>query len=300
MIQPANFRLRVRESVDLGQAIVGWLRRRLPAPVQRFGDRALPALIARWPMLAVLAGAAAADEAVPRAPLDTARRRSATTAPPQQGNDAAPATRKLAASAGPQADEPSLRELLAALERSPEWQERARAAAQLASVDAPAVVPGLLRALRDPSADAAAAVVDALAARPEPAAKRALLEVVSNGDGYFHPLTRVAAIHGVAQQLEPSDLEPVLHAVQDVSAEVSIAAIAAVTTRAPEAAQNLIHVLRDKSGFFLPAVRLAAARVLTQTGSIPPNLALQLLESEADLGVRELLSAATGASSCAL
>jgi HEAT repeat protein len=182
---------------------------------------------------------------------------------------------------------------LAQLERAAQWQERALAAAQLAPVEAPAALAALLRALRDPSADAAAAVVDALATRAEPAAWRALLEVIGNADGYFHALTRVAAIHGVARSADGEGLQPLLDAVHDLSAEVSIAAIAALASRVPDARSQLIHVLRDGSGYFLPPVRLAAAHVLTQVGALGTGVAEELLQHETDLGVRELLTAAT-------
>jgi HEAT repeat protein len=271
-----ELRIRVRKSLGLAQLVVGWLRGRLPVPVQELSERALVAAAARWPIFAELMGMPASTAGSAASPVTHGTPSSAPRSQPETE---------------PVQPAPSVPELLAQLERSPQWQKRAQAAAQLANLSAPAALAGLLRALRDPSADAAAAVVDALAARREPAATSALLEVVSNADAYFHPLTRVAAIHGLAEKLEGEALKPLLSAVQDVSAEVSIAAIAAVATRAPGEAGHLIHVLREHSGFFLPQVRLAAARVLTQTGALSASEAEQLLSHESDPSVRELLQA---------
>ena len=137
-------------------------------------------------------------------------------------------------------------------------------------------VPALLRALRDPSAEVAASAAIALGAFAEPSlepqCRAALLEVLENRDGYFNPLTRVAALQALVQRLStpPSaaELEPFLGTVRDLDAEVSMAAIAAVASHAPAqvAIDKLFPVALDDTGFFLPMVRNAAERALERAG----------------------------------
>lgn len=135
-------------------------------------------------------------------------------------------------------------------------------------------MPALLRALRDPSAEVAAAAASALSRHASPSIEAqclaALREVLANDEGYFNPITRVAALQSLVQRLgaAPSlaELEPMLRAVRDVDAEVSVAAIFAVAMHAPhEVAQEyLAPIVSDQSGFFLPLVQNAASRALAR------------------------------------
>ncbi len=263
--------VRVRETVVVARALVGWLRGRLPGRVQQMGDRALSAVAARWPMLGALLDSVVASE-----PGDAQAARSPVARVP------VPAARPVPLGV-------SMQELLLQLERAGDWQERVRAATSLADSPHEAALRGLVRALRDPNADVAVAVVEALACRRQEQANAALLEVVRNPEGYFHPVARVAAIAALVNSSERAELGPVFAAVHDVSAEVSVAAIAAIAARAPEQIDSLVQVLSDDSGFFAPTVRLAAARALERTQALSRATAEQGLVREQDLQVRSVL-----------
>lgn len=130
----------------------------------------------------------------------------------------------------------------------------------------------LIAELRGPSAELAAVAAIKLGARREPEAIQALRQALDNCDGYYSPLTRVAALQAFAHTLTQSpsleDLEPVLSLVRDIDAEVSMAAIDAVVQRAPAnvAIDRLLPVVLDESGYFLPIVRAAATRALERAG----------------------------------
>lgn len=133
-------------------------------------------------------------------------------------------------------------------------------------------IGALISALRDPSAELAAVAALKLGAAPSPDAARALREVLDNADGYFNPLTRVAALqaltHALPEAPGPGELEPLLARVRDIDAEVSMAAIDAIAERAPAsvAIERLLPVVLDDSGYFLPSVRDAATRALERAG----------------------------------
>jgi len=176
------------------------------------------------------------------------------------------------------------------LEGATDWETRVRAADTLADVDAPGVVDALTRALRDRSAEVAAAAAAALAKQRDSRALVALRAVVKNIDGYLSPVTRAAALSGLSRRLSVSEFQPVLDGLNDVDAEVSIAAIAAVVKRMPEMAGSyLLPIVRDDASFFLPLVRVAAAHALERTSVLTPALAIELLQREQDADVRRVL-----------
>jgi hypothetical protein len=133
-------------------------------------------------------------------------------------------------------------------------------------------VGSLIASLRDPSAEVAAVAALKLGSERSPDALRALRDVLKNADGYFNPLTRVAALQAFTHTLPsspgPNELEPLLELVRDIDAEVSMAAIDAVAQRAPAniAIDRLLPVVLDDSGYFLPSVRAAATRALERAG----------------------------------
>lgn len=143
-------------------------------------------------------------------------------------------------------------------------------------------VPALLRALRDPSAEVAAAAAMALSARApadtDAICHRALIDTLENVEGYYNPLTRVAAMQALVLRLSspPSlwELEPMLNVVRDVDAEVSMAAIGAIAAHAPPAValEHLLPIVTDETGYFLPIVQGAATRALTRAGLLSPSL----------------------------
>ncbi len=133
-------------------------------------------------------------------------------------------------------------------------------------------VATLIATLRDPSAEAAAVAALKLGSRSEPEAAQALRAALENSDGYFNPLTRVAALQAFTLRLpaEPSAYEvaTLTSLVRDIDAEVSMAAIDAIAQRASSSAaiDSLLPVVLDESGFFLPIVRAAATRALERAG----------------------------------
>jgi HEAT repeat protein len=240
---------------------------RLSADVQRFGSSAWQTIAARWPALSDLVK----DNKLVRARY---RPPAAERAEPPLSIEAIDA-------------------LVAQLTASPSWQARSSAALSLGHVEAEPVVPALVRALRDSSVEVSVAAVDGLSSHLESEATAALLDVLQNSDSYFSPITRVAAISGLARRLRASELGPVLLAIRDIDAEVSIASIAVIAERAPALArEHLLPILRDTAGYFLPIVRLASANALERCGSLTEALANELLPSETDPSVRRVLERA--------
>jgi HEAT repeat protein len=187
--------------------------------------------------------------------------------------------------------------LMGELAQGSDWQSRARAASGLTAVEADGVVAALVHALSDPSVEVAVAAIQALSARHEVRVVGALREVVGSTDGYFSPVTRAAAITVLAKRLAVPELEPIFDAVRDVDADVSIAAIAAIAEHAPHtAATHILPLLEDRSGYFLPLVRLAATNALDGAGALTPDVAARLLESEPDSAVRSVLERAASGS----
>ena len=246
----------------------------LRGQAQRFGAQAFGRVAARWPALSELvfgwksdaithvAAAAASERLAPldrNAPLDAIEARA----------------------------------LLVELTHGEAWQSRAAAATQLAFCEGKDVLAGLCAALRDVSAEVAVAAAEALGRKPEEAAVNALREALANHDGYLSPVTRVAALRALAGRLAQNERAPLLAALSDRDAEVSIAAIAVLKDRGDvDAAAAIMSLLGDTSGFFLPVVRLAATNALVQLGALDASVAKSLLERESDLAIRRVLERA--------
>jgi HEAT repeat protein len=244
--------------------------------VQRFGGAAWQRIIARWPALAELVRERKIVSARYRGNHNGLRPMKPQTITPE-----------------PVLGSEAIEALIAQLLAASAWQARASAALSLGHVDAEGVVPALVRALRDPSVEVAVAAVDALAGREERAATDALLGVLADAERYFNPVTRVAAISGLARQLDVESFGPVFAAVRDIDAEVSIAAVAMIAERLPSAAAtHLLPLLHDASGFYLPIVRLAAANALERAGCLHAGVVTELLGGEKDPAVRRVLERA--------
>jgi hypothetical protein len=158
---------------------------------------------------------------------------------------------------------------------------------------APAPASTLLRALRDPSVEVALTTIEALSRQPGPKTASALREVLENADGYFHPAVRAAAVTALVRMLPPAELDRVIDSVGDVDAEVSLAALHALAERAPSlVAPHALRVLRDRSDYYLPPVRRAAAEALLHGREVSPALLRDLWESEPDPAIRDLLERA--------
>jgi hypothetical protein len=247
----------------------------LRAQAQRFGAQAFRRVAARWPELAELVFGIKAEPAVPLRP------------PPRAAAD-----RSEAVSERPVVpiDTATTRAWLAELAGADAWQARASAAKKLAGSTGDDVVIALRAALRDLSSEVAVAASESLASKPGDAPTQALLEVLRNTDGYFSPVARVAALRGLATRLGDSELTPLFAALRDVDAEVSIAAIVALSERAPDGiAAELDALLRDRSGFYLPIVRLAAANALLRLAALEASAVTSLCADETDPAIARVL-----------
>jgi len=270
-----RIRTRVPLPLPLPMAWQGQMER-LSGKAQRFAGDAWQKISERWPLLSEL--------------VRERRRVSARYHPPAQAQARAATTSMVST---PEVADALIAQLMA----SSSWETRAGAALSLAHHEGESVVQALLRALRDTSVEVAVAAVDALAHHLDEAATQGLLSVLQNVDGYYSPVTRVAAISALSQRLDVVGnlgVEPVVAAVRDIDAEVSIAAASVVAERIPAACEtHLMPVLRDNSGFFLPIVRLAVANAMERAGRLHAGIAAELLGTERDPAVQRVLERAS-------
>jgi len=249
--------------------------RRLPPRVQKFGLRAMNPVVRRWPTVAVLLGFV--PESVP--PSSQAVQR----------NDYQP---KMSRGVERVKSAPDAGVWIAALESSPEITVRVKAVRALAETKLPSATTALCVALRDPSAEVAAEAADALRHHRGTEAIDALSRVVENADGYFSGGVRAAAIRTLSAILPRGKGEPILAAVADADAEVSVAAIAGVVDRdEPGGGEALFSVLENPRGYYVSLTRSAAARGMRRLVTQPDVARLRaLLEAEHDGEVREVLN----------
>ena len=214
------------------QRVLGLLRSLpWPAPLQRVTQRGVDRLKARIPELAEL--------------LDGV----ASTRPGRAG------TQKSAPSRG-------LSELLGLI-GARDYESRTKAAQGLANHRDEQAIDALIHALRDRSVEVAVAAATSLSVSTSARARRALLAVVENREGYYHSLVRASAVHGLGGVQLREDPMPLQRALRDLEAEVSIAAVGALSSYWDrESAQALLGVVENADGFYLPITRLAAARGL--------------------------------------
>jgi HEAT repeat protein len=167
--------------------------------------------------------------------------------------------------------------------------------ARLKAVQALAHHPGdeseqaLREALRDRSVEVAVDAIHSLSSLAGERAQPTLRAVLDNGDGYFHPLVRAAAVHALGTLVGAPETARIERALYDQDAEVSIAAIAALATSAPALAREALLRVLDQADFFLPVTRLAAARSLARLGDLSPARIAAFAEREGDTHVREAL-----------
>jgi hypothetical protein len=264
--------------------VIERLRLRWKAPTrefagqaQRFGAQAWRRVTARWPALELLVQ----DRAVG---VQSSLRRDVPTEP-DPSERASPEPRD-------ESERAAMKQaLLADFARAETWQDRASALTALAEHRGDDLVQALLPAVRDESAEVAVAAIDALTAQPDPRAEQALRDVLANAEGFFSPVARVAALSGLAERLPRTAFSPIFDSVKDVDAEVSIAAIALIAKHHPaEALGQLLPLLKDDSGFFLPVVRLAAISAIEHTRALTASEAGALLAGEHDPAVHAVLA----------
>jgi HEAT repeat protein len=248
--------------------------------VQRLGNQALRRVSQRFPALAELLERGSIGIRAWAAP-QTSASAAGTTYPWRAPEPAAP-----------DISETAPRAHLS----SPHWEQRLKAVQNLGEEPHSLHVPALLAALRDESAEVASAAALALGARGGEEASAALREVLANRQGFFSPVTRAAAVQALGRCLPAAELDPVRAALCDVDAEVSLAAIATLAQAAPkDAVRDLLPILQDVTGYFLPLVRLAAANALLQTTSLGEDEITAILSRERDPAIQRLFGAARAA-----
>ncbi|HEX4475712.1 MAG TPA: hypothetical protein VH142_11585 [Polyangiaceae bacterium] len=154
-----------------------------------------------------------------------------------------------------------------------------------------AVTAAHVAALRDPSAEVAVKAAEALRSHRTDEVRQALRDVLENRDGFFNTATRAAAARSLGAVLPRGVSRPLVDAVADLHAEVSLAAIAALVERdEPASQQALLGVLENRSDFYLPLTRGAAARGLLRLAPPDPVRVRKLLDREHDPDVRRALT----------
>jgi HEAT repeat protein len=227
-----------------------------PAPLQRITARSLERLKARIPELAELL-----DGPKPKRPKSQAETRAPVESVPE----------------------------LLALLQTRDYQARTKAAQALANHREPEATEALIGLLRDRSVEVAVAAATSLSVAGGDRAIQALLAVLDNTEGFYHALVRAGAVHGLGNVLPRDERGPLVRALRDLDAEVSIAAIAAFSNGGPEGAPALVAVVENTDGFYLPITRLAAARGLER---LPPYGSQELERVrawEGDPAIREVL-----------
>jgi HEAT repeat protein len=258
---------------------------RIPPAQQQLATSALHAAAARWPQLSRLLGFLPATPSGPiAAPASSFSGAKADEAPPTLAQPSR-------ASSPAQPSQASHRPHLAQLRDASDYAERARAALALAKTVDAETTSALVAALRDPSSEVAAQAAEALGHHPGDQATAALQGVLENRDGFFNPMTRASAVRALGVLLPANHGLPVVSAVADVDALVSLAAIAALAERDESAsADALMGVLENRAGFYLPLTRQAAARALTRLQNYEPERLRRMLEAEYDSAVRDALA----------
>jgi HEAT repeat protein len=155
------------------------------------------------------------------------------------------------------------------------------------------ITMALTTALRHHNAEVAAEAADALRHHPNEIAISALRGVVENVDRYFSPGVRAAAIRTLSAILPRGEGAPIVAAISDLDAEVSVAAIAGVVDRNESGgADALLSVLENPKGYYVALTRGAAARGLKGLAAVPDPARLgALIDAEGDRDIKELLRA---------
>jgi len=130
-----------------------------------------------------------------------------------------------------------------------------------------AAVAAQIAALRSNDADVARDAAAALGRLDDASAVEPLIEILSNANGYFHSVVRAAAASSLAQLSDARAFGPLVNAVRDNMAEASAEAVRALAAMGdPRAVEVLIDIVRNRDGYFLSTVRLAAVAGLKQLG----------------------------------
>jgi HEAT repeat protein len=263
-------KLRTLAQSRLGPRLERLINSALGVRVQRLGQQALRRAAARFPILADLIG-------LRREMQHQVSVSAFGSRPPPRDTEFTALDRPLET-------------LLARVTREASWQVRAEAASSLASAEGEDVVETLLRAMHDPSAEVAAAAIETLSRKDDARIAPAFARVFDNREGYYSPVTRASAVLGLGRLLGESSIDTLGRALSDVDAEVSLAAIAAIGEHVPvQAAEHLVPLIEDRTGYFLPLVRLSAVHGLARLGALSHYDAVRLRRVERDDTVRSAL-----------
>lgn len=256
MRQPTQLQLRALRRLSNTPLVQRVLASVWPRRLQQVGRRIVEQTDGRWPTLNRLLVAA----------FDTAESWLGYLEPaPLQRT---PAPTWASAPASPKAattTDDELRKWLQELAKSPDWSRRLAAVKALSNSDDSKVTASLIAALIDSSVEVAVAAAEALSSCPRIEAQHALRSLVDHHDGYVSPLTRAAALAGLARE----DGGRILAAISDLDAEVSLAAIAILgeassNVSQADAVNALQQVSSDTSGYYAPIVHEAATKALQQ------------------------------------
>ena len=253
-------KLRTLSPLKLSPRLERFLSSTLGIRVQRLGAQALRRAAVRFPVLAELVGLR--REVQHQVSVSACQLRG---------------TRDAMEAVVLTTPEAPVEELLDRLLHDAAWQVRAKAASDLARNGTEEAIDGLLSAIHDPSAEVAAAAIDSLSRKHDSRIAAAFERVLDNREGYYSPVTRASAVLGLGRLLGKRGLGPVARALSDVDAEVSLAAIAALSEHAPDhAAEHIVPLLEDRSGYYLPFVRLSAVHGLTRARALSHHDAMRL------------------------
>ena len=168
---------------------------------------------------------------------------------------------------------------------------RADAAKALAGASDPDAVEALVEALGDSSVEVAVSAAAALGAIGGEKARAGLLVVLQGGDPRYSSTTRAASLFALDALLPPGETEPLRAATRDFDADVSVTAIGVLAARGGEAAAGeLLGIVVDETGFFMPTTRLAAAHGLSRVEPLDAALVERAWTREQDPAVYDALS----------
>ena len=277
-LQAAGMMLR-RSLPRLFAQLQSRLSERLQTLGQQTSGRMLRELAQRVPVLAELLA--------PYTP------QSASRAAPQKPIEPRPVEQRVVAPrTAPPVDELTTPALLGDLHSAEDFEVRLSVVRTLGQRGGAQETAGLIVALRDSSVEVACAAAEELArvAAARNNARAALWQVVDNMDGYYNALVRGAAVVALGQCVADGELPGIFRLVEDADAEVSVAAISVVLSRAPDQAPSyLLPILVNGQGYYLPVARLAAARALERSGALGEDALSDLLQRESDPAVRGVL-----------
>lgn len=124
---------------------------------------------------------------------------------------------------------------------------------------------GLLARLRSSDMEVSRDAAVELGRIGDRAALQPLVEVMTNANGFFHPLVRAAAACSLGQIRDCRATDALIAATADQSAEVSEAATVALGAIGEvHSIEPLMDIVANHNGFFLSEVRRAAIRALGQ------------------------------------